>query len=109
MGAGPGQPVAIKDSVWSYRDEDRKDKVHQEFSLWRHMKDNKEGFHENISNNRKTKKNVDLLLNMSGNLMKKTQTQVVNAFLTLTAKTYLSDQSKVRTLWFPGFSFWPFL
>lgn len=73
MEAGSGHPVASKDSVWLYKDEDRKDKVHQEFNLLRDSKGNKEGFHGYTSNERKTRKNADLLLNVSGNLVKRTQ------------------------------------
>lgn len=44
----------------------------KEFNLLKDIKNKKRGFYGYISNKRKTRKNVDLLLNGSRNLMKRT-------------------------------------
>ncbi|GAB0204486.1 mitochondrial enolase superfamily member 1 [Grus japonensis] len=58
-----------RDVVRECRDATRKAKAHLELSLARDVKDNKKGFFKYISSKRKTRENVDPLLNEVGALM----------------------------------------
>lgn len=58
-----------RDTVWDYSSEVRKAKAHVELNLASNMKSNKKGFYGYTSSKKKTRENVDLLLNGARNLV----------------------------------------
>lgn len=58
-----------RDTVWDYSSEVRKAKAHVELNLASKVKSNKKGFYGYTSSKKKTRENVDLLLNGARNLV----------------------------------------
>ena len=66
---GQGTWDEYKNIVRACREATRKARVHLEFNLARDVKDNKKGFFKYVSSKKKTKKNVEPLLNEVGALV----------------------------------------
>ncbi|KAK4810486.1 hypothetical protein QYF61_004266 [Mycteria americana] len=79
----------------------RKDKAQMEFNLARDVKDNKKGFYKYIGDKKKTRENVGLLLNETGDLVTQDteKAEVLNAFFAsvFTSKTGLQEYQAPET------------
>lgn len=73
-----------RDTVWEYSNEVRKAKAHVQLNLGRDVKINKKGFYSCTNSKKKTRENVDLLLNGARNLVIwAREVKVLNAFFAL--------------------------